>query len=76
MGGKPAFCHIVGASKTTLLRQRIPICAEALSRKSEPMGAKLLPIPSARKTEHKAAGDCWVFLNLTRFLFVSSKRNL
>ena len=54
----------------------ILICAGALKRKGEPMEAKLLPNPSARKTEHKAAGDCWVFLNLTKFFRVSSRKNL
>ena len=53
-----------------------PICARALLRKSEPMGAKLLPKPSVRKTEHKAEGDCWVFLKLTTFSFVSSKEKV
>ena len=33
----------------------ILICAGALKRKGEPMGAKLLPNPSARKTERRAA---------------------
>ena len=51
----------------------ILICAEALLRKSEPMGLSLLLNPSARKTEHKAAGDCWVFLKIVR-LFLSVQK--
>ena len=50
-----------------------PICAEALLRKSEPMGLSLLLNPSARKTEHKAVGDCWVFLKIVR-LFLSVQK--
>ena len=73
---RSVFCYKLRRKESRAFPQRNSICAEALLRKSEPMGAKLLPIPSARKTEHKAVGDCWVFLNLTRFLFVSSKRNL
>ena len=50
-----------------------PICAEALLRKSEPMGLSLLLNPSAGKTEHKAVGDCWVFLKIVR-LFLSVQK--
>ena len=49
------------------------ICAEALLRKSEVARAKLLRWRAARKTEHKAVGDCWVFLKIVR-LFLSVQK--
>ena len=51
----------------------ILICAEALLRKSEVARAKLLRWRAARKTEHKAVGDCWVFLKIVR-LFLSVQK--
>ena len=36
----------------------------------------LLQLRAARETEHKAEGDCWVFLKLTTFSFVSSKEKV
>ena len=77
------YANIFASVYRILAQARFP-CARAphlripaLGRKGE--AARAITVANSappRKTKCRAFGEHWVFLPLTRFLFVSSKRNL
>ena len=75
----PPFPYILkfvakGVTALCLLRPYLPLTR--LMRKSEPPRAILLRNSGGEENQTQSASDCWVFLKLTTFSFISLKEKV